>query len=144
MVLSLRLSLARSQRTWRWMGNHAIKLIFSLSSDSGRDAVERITDMQHTSTREMRRMKKTIVIWTVMVSALAFPNPVDAGSLGDFFKALGSSIAHPGQKKKPAPKPQTTKSKTTGKEQTADYPPSSPPAPPPTPTPTATTTQPPI
>ena len=92
----------------------------------------------------MSRVKKTILIWAVTVSALALPNPVEAGSLGDFFKALGNSIAHPGQKKKPASKPQTTKSKTIGKEQTADYPPSSPPAPPPTPTPTATTTQPPI
>jgi hypothetical protein len=65
-----------------------------------------------------------------------------AGSLGDFFKALGNSIAHPGQGKKPAPKPQTKKPKTKGSEQGADYPPA--PPTPPTPTATATTSQPPV
>ena len=72
----------------------------------------------------------------------------DAGSIGDFFKALGNSIAHPGQPpKKPAPKPQTKKPRTkaNNEQQAADYPPTpAPPTPPPTPTPTATTSQPPV
>jgi hypothetical protein len=66
-----------------------------------------------------------------------------AGSIGDFFKALGNSIAHPGQKKT-ASKPQTKKPKTKSSQQTADYPPTPDPTPPPTPTATATTSQPPV
>jgi len=90
------------------------------------------------------RMIATKRILTVVLVAtlLVFPVHVRAGSLGDFFKALGNSIAHPGQNKKPAPKPQTKKPKTKGNEQTADYPAA--PTPPPTPTPTATITQPPV
>jgi hypothetical protein len=79
--------------------------------------------------------------------AIAFvaAQPARAG-IGEFFKALGNSIAHPGQKKKtPAPKTTTNKSKTKENQQPAEYPPTpSPPAPSPTPTPTATSTQPPV
>jgi hypothetical protein len=83
--------------------------------------------------------------FALAISALMIVPRADAGSLGDFFKALGNSIAHPGQGKKPAPKTQTKKPKTKGSEQSADYPPAPvPPTPPPTPTPTATTTQPPV
>ncbi|HEX4629341.1 MAG TPA: hypothetical protein VH188_00105 [Chthoniobacterales bacterium] len=79
------------------------------------------------------------------ISALLIVPRADAGSVGDFFKALGNSIAHPGQGKKPAPKTQAKKSKGKGNEQSADYPPApAPPTPPPTPTPTATTSQPPV
>jgi outer membrane biosynthesis protein TonB len=68
---------------------------------------------------------------------------VEAGSVGDFFKALGNSIAHPGQtKKQPPPKPSNKKAKTKGSEQAPDYPPE--PIPVPTPTPTAAASQPPV
>jgi hypothetical protein len=85
----------------------------------------------------------------VALTAAAFlaAHRADAGSIGDFFKALGNSIAHPGQPpKKQPPKSTTKKSKgKTTEQQVADYPPTpAPPAPSPTPTPTASTTQPPI
>ena len=77
-------------------------------------------------------------------AALFAPAPVvHAGSVGDFFKALGNSIAHPGQKKKPPPKtPQNKKSTTKSSEQGADFPPA--PVPVPTPTPTVAASQPPV
>jgi hypothetical protein len=85
------------------------------------------------------------IFFALTISALIVVPRLDAGSVGDFFKALGNSIAHPGQGKKPAPKTQTKKPKTKASQQTADYPPApAPPTPPPTPTPTATTTQPPV
>jgi hypothetical protein len=72
--------------------------------------------------------------------------PVEAGSLGDFFKSLGNSIAHPGQSKKTKPpaQPASKKAKTKSSDQppAAEYPPSPPPAASPTPTPTAASTQP--
>jgi hypothetical protein len=77
-----------------------------------------------------------------IVAVLSAPS-ARAGSVGDFFKALGNSIAHPGQTKKTPPKPPTKKPKTKASEQPADYPPTpAPPTPPPTVTPTATTSQP--
>jgi len=81
------------------------------------------------------------------MAALCLPaNPVRAGSLGDFFKALGNSIAHPGQNRKPKPTPTPSKrSKTKGSEPiAADYPPSPTATPLQTPTPTATLSQPPV
>jgi hypothetical protein len=64
-----------------------------------------------------------------------------AGSVGDFFKALGNSIAHPGQH--PKPKPRDSQSVTTRPKKdapaNADLPPA--PNPPATPTPTATAPQ---
>lgn len=85
-------------------------------------------------------------VFALIIGALIVTPRANAGSLGDFFKALGNSIAHPGQAKKPAPKPQTKKTKTAkGSEQSADYPPAPvPPTPPPSPTATATTSQPPV
>lgn len=82
-----------------------------------------------------------------MAALGASANPVLAGSVGDFFKALGNSIAHPGQHKKPkpSPSPQNKRSKTKGSEQNPpDYPPSPTATPPPAPTPTATPSQPPV
>ena len=83
----------------------------------------------------------------LVVAFFAPAKPVEAGSIGDFFKSLGNSIAHPGQsKKQKPPQPASKKSKTKSGAQPppADYPPSPPPAAPPTPTPTptATSTQP--
>lgn len=89
--------------------------------------------------------KLLFVILTAAALGVIAPR-ADAGSIGDFFKALGNSIAHPGgsQTKKPPPKTQTKKSKTKQNEQTADSPPPPMPTPPPAPTPTATTIQPPV
>ena len=60
-----------------------------------------------------------------MVAMLALADSASAGSIGDFFKALGNSLAHPSQKKA---KPKNSKtvskrSKTKGTVQEADYPP---------------------
>jgi hypothetical protein len=92
-------------------------------------------------------LKKRILIGLTMAALSASANPVLAGSVGDFFKALGNSIAHPGQHKKPkpSPSPQNKRSKTKGSEQNPpDYPPSPTATPPPAPTPTATPSQPPV
>jgi hypothetical protein len=82
----------------------------------------------------------------VLVAALCWPPaPASAGSLGDFFKAVGNSIAHPGQKPKPkAPPPRRPKTKAA--QQVAEYPPTPPPVAPSTasPTPAPTTSQPPV
>ena len=100
--------------------------------------------MQQIGAREMRRWNNRILVGITMAVVLALPAPVRAGSVGDFFKALGNSIAHPGRNKKTGAKSQTKKAKTKSNEETAEYPPEAPPVPSPTPTPTATTTQPPI
>jgi hypothetical protein len=92
----------------------------------------------------MNGTSKRILILVTSIALLLSGASAQAGSIGDFFKALGNSIAHPGQKKTP-PKPPTKKTKTKGSEQTADYPPTpAPPPPSPSATPTATTTQPPV
>jgi hypothetical protein len=93
----------------------------------------------------MNLLRNKILVGVIM-SALCLPaKPVLAGSVGDFFKALGNSIAHPGAKPKPKPTPQNKRPKTKASEQNpADYPPSPTATPPPTPTPTATLSQPPV
>jgi hypothetical protein len=90
-------------------------------------------------------VKNKILIGLTMAALCLSANPARAGSLGDFFKALGNSLAHPGQKPKPKSSPPPNKRpKTKGSEQNAaDYPPSPTATPPPqTPTPTATVSQP--
>ena len=90
------------------------------------------------------RLKKFFFAFTAI--ALLASHSARAGSIGEFFKALGNSIAHPGQKKKvPAPKTTTKKSKTKENEQPPEYPPTpAPPTPTSTPTSTASSTQPPV
>jgi hypothetical protein len=92
----------------------------------------------------MKRVKKKILIGLILAALSAPTNRVLAGSIGDFFKAVGNSIAHPGQNRKPkVPPPQSKRPKAKGSEQNvADYPPSPTATPPQTPTPTATITQP--
>jgi hypothetical protein len=90
-------------------------------------------------------MKNRILIGLTIAGLCLPANLLMAGSLGDFFKALGNSIAHPGQKPKPKPSPQNKRSQTKGSEQNpADYPPSPSATPPQSPTPTATQSQPPV
>jgi hypothetical protein len=85
---------------------------------------------------------RLLLIFLTTVALFAAAPAVHAGSVGDFFKALGNSIAHPGQKKKPPPKtPSNKKSTTKSGEQVADFPPT--PVPVPTPTPTVAASQPP-
>ena len=91
----------------------------------------------------MRRPLKNFLTAFTAIAVIATPS-AHAGSLGDFFKALGNSIAHPGQHKKPPPKNQNQKTKTKGNEQTAEYPPTPAPIQSPAPTPTAASTQPPV
>jgi hypothetical protein len=91
----------------------------------------------------MFSVKIRIVLGLTIAAVCLPPSPARAGSLGDFFKALGNSIAHPGQKPKPKTPP-PKRPKTKGAQQTAEYPPTPPPVPPPTATPTATTSQPPV
>ena len=95
----------------------------------------------------MNRLTKTFAAPLIAAGLALSANRADAGSIGDFFKALGNSIAHPGQpKKQPTPKPTSKKSKgKTSEQQAADYPPTPAPVPAsPTPTPSASTTQPPV
>jgi hypothetical protein len=93
----------------------------------------------------MYQLLMRIVLLVAVAAFFLSGDSVMAGSLGDFFKALGNSIAHPGQKPKPKTSPPPNKRpKTKGSEQNAaDYPPPPPANPPPqTPTPTATLSQP--
>ena len=87
----------------------------------------------------MLSVKIRIVLGLAIAAGCLPASPARAGSVGDFFKALGNSIAHPGQKPKPKPSPSNKRPKTKASDQNAaDYPPTPPPAPPQTPTPTAT------
>ncbi len=92
----------------------------------------------------LNTVKNKILIALTMAALCLSASPGRAGSVGDFFKALGNSIAHPGQKPKPKASPSNKKPKTKGAEQNAaDYPPSPTATPlPQTPTPTATLSQP--
>jgi hypothetical protein len=93
----------------------------------------------------MSLARNRIFIGLALALFSAAVNPVHAGSVGDFFKALGNSIAHPGQNLKSKAPPQNKRPKAKGSEQnSADYPPSPAPVPPQTPTPTATLSQPPV
>lgn len=79
------------------------------------------------------------------MATLVLTDRATAGSIGDFFKALGNSIAHPGQH--PKTKPRDSKNlnrgpKTKGAPQDAEYPPAPAETPMPTPIPSATLTQP--
>jgi hypothetical protein len=90
-------------------------------------------------------VKNRIVMGLTMAVLFSPANPVLAGSIGQFFKAVGNSITHPGQNRKPKPQLQNKRSKETGARQNvADYAPSPAATPPQTPTPTATLTQPPV
>lgn len=76
-------------------------------------------------TRGKNGVRKRFFIFVTVVALCALANSAEAGSIGDFFKALGNSLAHPSQKKS---KPRATKtaskqSKTKGARQEADYPP---------------------
>jgi len=70
-------------------------------------------------------VRKRFIIFVTVVALLALANSAEAGPIGDFFKALGNSLAHPSQKKsKPRPTKMASKqSKTKGAAQEADYPP---------------------
>jgi hypothetical protein len=86
-------------------------------------------------------MRKRFLIALAM-AALMVSDPAKAGSIGDFFKALGNSIAHPGQRPKPKPRdPQSKRPKTKGTVPNADYSPAPMATPIPTATPTATLAQ---
>src|SRR6478672_8511831 len=96
----------------------------------------------------MSGMRKGIATMLAIAVWLTAADRASAGSVGDFFKALGNSIAHPNQPKakpKPSPSNQNKRSKTKAPEQqNPDYPPTPAPTQPATPTPTPTVTQPPV
>lgn len=58
-------------------------------------------------------MKKRFAIFVTAVALLALADSAGAGSIGDFFKKLGDSLAHPDQKKKSKPRDSRTASKRT-------------------------------
>jgi hypothetical protein len=93
----------------------------------------------------MVRLKKRIAMALTILALCAPMSPVWAGSVSDFFKALGNSIAHPGQNRKPKAQPASRHSKTKAPLQSAaEVPPSPTATPPQTPAPTATLSQPPV
>jgi hypothetical protein len=74
----------------------------------------------------VNRVRKGFFIFVAALSFLALADSAGAGSIGDFFKALGNSLAHPSQKKsKPrgSKKMASKSSKAKGAGQEADYPP---------------------
>jgi hypothetical protein len=90
-------------------------------------------------------VRKRILMALTIVVLGAPMNPVLADPVGDFFKALGNSIAHPGQNRKPKAQPSNKRPKTKAPvPSAADYPPSPTATPPQPPTPTATLSQPPV
>jgi hypothetical protein len=56
-------------------------------------------------------VNKRIIIVIAVISLAAGVCPAMAGSIGDFFKALGNSIAHPTRHPKPRPRDATTANK---------------------------------
>jgi hypothetical protein len=101
---------------------------------------------RHT-TLKVNRVRKGIFIFVTALVLVALADSANAGSIGDFFKALGNSIAHPSQKKsKPreAKKSASKRSKTKGAGQEGDYPPEPTATPLALATPTATVQQVPI
>lgn len=86
-------------------------------------------------------MRRGFFIFVTTVAFLALADSAGAGSIGDFFKALGNSLAHPSEKKsKPRDSKKTAskRSKAKGAGQEAESPAE------PTATPTATIPQVPI
>jgi hypothetical protein len=91
------------------------------------------------------RVKKIFAIGVTIVGLSILADSAAAGSIGDFFKALGNSIAHPGQHPKSRPRDsQSKRPKAKGSVSNADYPPAPTATPLPTPTPSATLPQPPV
>jgi hypothetical protein len=96
---------------------------------------------------KVNRVRKGIFIFVTAVVLVALADSANAGSIGDFFKALGNSIAHPSQKKsKPRDAKKTASKRSTAKGagQEADYPPDPVTTPTAMATPTATAQQVPI
>jgi hypothetical protein len=87
---------------------------------------------------------KKFFILLIATALLLHPRAASAGSVGDFFKAVGNSLAHPGGgKKKQPPPPKRSKSKGTT-TQPADFPPSATATPSALPSPTPTVAQVPV
>jgi hypothetical protein len=94
-----------------------------------------------------KRVARNLIVVVTVVGLSVLADPARAGSVGDFFKALGNSIAHPGQHPKPKPRDSRTTStrpKTKETVTNADYPPGSTATPMPVSTPTPTGTQTPV
>lgn len=85
------------------------------------------------------KVKRKLVTTFLFVGLTAFGQTATAGSVGDFFKALGNSLAHPGQRPKPKPRDPQNVSKRPKKDAPvkAEQPPAANPPAVPTPTPTA-------
>ncbi|MEY2520215.1 MAG: hypothetical protein QOF24_1974 [Verrucomicrobiota bacterium] len=86
------------------------------------------------------KVKRKLITTFMLIGLAILGQTARAGSVGDFFKALGNSIAHPGQHPKPKPRDSQNSSKRPAKDAavSADLPPTpnAPAAPTPTPTPT--------
>jgi hypothetical protein len=94
-----------------------------------------------------KRVWRKLSIGVTIVGLSMLAEPARAGSVGDFFKALGNSIAHPGQhlKSKSGDSKTTNKRPKTKETVTnADYPPGATATPMPAQTPTPTGTQTPV
>jgi hypothetical protein len=88
--------------------------------------IEELQSEQHTMVEGVNRVRKRFFIFVAAVALMALADSAGAGSVGDFFKALGNSIAHPGQNRKAKPRDSKTvskRSKTKGTVSEADYPP---------------------
>src|SRR4051812_5419286 len=126
MASSSRPSLAKLRRSWPWTAVRGTGSIFLCSRDSGPLRANKFAWSFFVERRNVEAMSTGLTKFFIAFTALALiaSQPARAGSIGDFFKALGNSIAHPGQKKKtPPPKTTTKKSKTKENEQRAEYPP---------------------
>jgi hypothetical protein len=70
-------------------------------------------------------VRKRLLIFVTAVVLFGLADSAGAGSIGDFFKALGNSLAHPSQKKSKPRDSKMAKKRTKTKETVteADYPP---------------------
>src|SRR5213075_1416754 len=119
---SSRPSLARSRRTWPWRVDRVIRSISFRSGDLKvfPHSVEHDRDPRHISPRLVMSSVMKKIFFVLTITTLIATSRAEAGSIGDFFKALGNSIAHPGQKKK-APPTTNNSSKIKGNNQNPEY-----------------------
>jgi|SRR5215469_11760228 len=79
--------------------------------------------MQAVSVSIMKPPLRTIIVCLSIFTSFSAPEVGEAGPVGDFFRALGNSIAHPAHAR-PAPRPRPTQSQRSSPKQNHEAPPS--------------------
>jgi hypothetical protein len=123
----------------------ALRRYFELLANRRASEYEEMESRRRPMVEWSKRVRRKFLIVITAVAFLAATDSAGAGSIGDFFKALGNSIVHPGQKKKSKPRDSKMASKRSKPKgaapNNADFPPVPPETPAPPPTPTTAPTQ---